>query len=84
MNKQSVLTSLRVWGVSYKQLTKAERSEKFFPRIALLCHSEKFSAANDGKGFYLTGNNWQEVYDLFLKYYVSEYGTRGQTTRGAA
>lgn len=77
MNKQSVLTSLRAWGISYRLLKKAERSEMFFPRIALLCKSEKFSTANAGKGFYLTGNNWQEVYDLFLKYYVSEYGTHG-------
>lgn len=74
MNKQGVLMSLKAWGVNYKQLTKAERVEHFFPRIALLCNSEKFAAANKGKGFYLTGNNWKEVYDLFIKYYVIEYG----------
>ena len=77
MDKQSVLTSLRAWGISYRLLKKAERSEMFFPRIALLCKSEKFSAANDGKGFYLTGNTWKEVYELLLKYYVGEYGTHG-------
>lgn len=65
MKKHEVLQSLEIWNVSYKQLSKKERAEMFFPQIALLCHGERFKT-----GFYLTGNNWQEVFDLFLNYYV--------------
>ena len=36
MKKHEVLQSLEIWNVSYKQLSKKERSEMFFPRIALL------------------------------------------------
>lgn len=68
MRKEDVLTSLGIWGVSFKILNKKERSEMFFPRVALLCHTKKFSEENNGKGFYLTGNNWADIYALFHKY----------------
>ena len=74
MKKNSVLQSLSIRKISFKILNKKECAEMFFPRIALLCHSEAFSEKNNGKGYYLTGNNWGEIYDLFLKYYVSEFG----------
>lgn len=68
MTKNDVLSSLEIWGVTYKILNKKERSEMFFPRVALLCHTKKFSEENNGKGFYLTGNNWEEIHSLFMKY----------------
>ena len=74
MKKNEVLQSLSIRKISFKALSKKERAEMFFPRIALLCHSDDFSEKNNGKGFYLTGNNWEEIYNLFLKYYVSEFG----------
>ena len=74
MKKNDVLQSLSIRKISFKALSKKERAEMFFPRIALLCHSDAFSEKNNGKGFYLTGNNWEEIYNLFLKYYVSEFG----------
>lgn len=66
MTKTMVLQSLEIYNISYRVLTKKERDEKCFPKIALLCHGDKFQ-----RGFYLTGKNWQEVYETFLHFYVS-------------